>query len=318
MHAGTFHRGLLHPRHWLSWLSLIPLYLFTCLPVALRRRLMAPLGRKSLFNSAKRLRVVKANLRICLAELSDAEREALLQRYAAYAGFAIGEMAWMWFRSLKRIKRRTRMENLHHLQAAQQSGRPLIFLVPHMFWLEYGAFAIGQELPIAGIFNTFKNPVLDWLVGYKRAQLSEYPIRRQSGSTIQQVIERANQGLGIHHLMDEDLGVKNSVFAPYFGEDKATLANLSEILQATQALVVPLSTRYEAAEDRFVVHVGEALDWSAIATDAVAVATEVNRAYEAMVRLSPDQYMWNLRYFRSRPPGDPRDFYHPDFEFPAP
>lgn len=315
MHAGTFHKGLLHPKHWLTWLVLILVWLFTCLPVSLRRGIMYPVGRKSLFASKGRERAVKANLNICFPNLNHAEKQAMLMQHANYSGFAISEIAWMWFRSLKRIQQRTRIEGIEHLHKAKADNRPVIYLIPHMFWLEYGAFALGQEYPIAGIFNTFKNPVLDWLVGMKRAQLSKNPIRRQSGGTISQVIGLVNDGVAVHHLMDEDLGAKRSVFAPYFGTPKATLANMAEIIQQTQAIVLPCTTRYEIGEDKMVINIDAALDWNEYADDPVAIAEQVNLAYEKMVRISPEQYMWNLRYFRNRPEGDDREFYKGDIKW---
>lgn len=315
MDAGTFHKSLLHPKHWPTWLALVFVWLITCLPVPLRRRTMAWAGKKSILNNKRRLRIIKSNIEICFPELPPKDKHKMLMQHASYAGFAISEIAWMWFRSLKRIKQRTRIEGIEHLHKAKADKRPIIYLIPHMFWLEYGAFALGQEYPIAGIFNTFKNPVLDWLVGMKRAQLSKNPIRRQSGGTTAQVIRLVNEGVAVHHLMDEDLGAKHSVFAPYFGTPKATLANMAKIIQQTQALVLPCTTRYEAAEDKMVINIGIGLNWSAHADNPIAIAEQVNLAYEAMVRISPEQYMWNLRYFRSRPENDNHKLYRSNIKW---
>ena len=314
MYAGTFHKGLLHPKHWLTWLVLILIWLLTYLPANLRRTIMYPIGRKSLFASKGREHAVKANLNICFPNLSSTEKQAMLIQHANYSGFAISEMAWIWFRSLKRIKQRTYIEGIEHLHQAKANNRPIIYLTPHMLSLEYGLFALGQEYPIATIFNTFKNPVLDWLVGMKRAQLSTNCIRRQSGSTIAQAISLINNGVALYHLMDEDLGTKHSVFAPYFGTPKATLANMAEIIQQTQALILPCTTYYEADKDKMIVHIGNPLDWRNYSHNPITIAEQVNLAYEKMVRINPEQYMWNLRYFRNRPKNDKRKFYSENIE----
>lgn len=324
MEADQFHRGLLHPKYWLTWLGVGLIGLFSCLPASWRRAALAPVGRKAIFSSKGRLRAVKANINLCFPDLSKDEKQAMLLRHAEHAGFALGEVAWAWFRSLKRIKQRTIIEGIEHLRKAEASGRPIILLVPHMLYLDYVVMSITHETPCAGIFNTFKNPVVDWLVALKRggsarhsATLHKDPtidnrltlIRRQDGGTIEQIISRAKQGFAIVHLMDEDLGADRSVFAPLFGIEKATLANMSHILQETQALVLPLTLRYEKDSNQYRLHMDEALDLKDCYADKVAISTAINQAYEKLIRFAPDQYMWNLRIFRSRPEGDTRSFY---------
>lgn len=328
--ADQFHAGLLHPRYWPTWLGVGVIGLFTCLPASWRRKVLAPIGRKAIFSSKGRLRAVKTNINLCFPELSADQKQAMLMAHAEYAGFALGELAWPWFRSLKRTKRRTRVEGLEKLRAAQAPERPIILLLPHMLFLDYAVMSITHEIPCAGIFNTFKNPVIDWLVALRRGGAARYSatlhpdtsidnslslIRRQSGSTIQQIISRAKKGFAVIHLMDEDLGGKNAVFAPLFGHQKATLGNMSTILKRTDALVVPLTVVYETSSDQYVLHLDDAMDLRDCVSDRVAVSTAINQAYEKMILRAPEQYMWNLRIFRNRPEGDERVFYKNDVDW---
>lgn len=305
----AFHAGLLHPKYWLVWFSLFILCVYTYIPVRIRRAVMGWVGLRSLALSKGRARAVKANLSLCFPEASIEQREQWMRAYAKNAGFAAGEMAWIWFRSLKTIKARTVVEGESYLEQAKATHRPIIFLAPHTLFLEYGAFCVAQDVPCAGIFNTFKNPVVNWLVLRRRQKLTDHIIPRQSGKTIQTMIDLAKQNFAIYHLMDEDLGVKRSVFAPLFGTQKATLANMANIIQQTQALVVPCSTRYEKTTDKMVVTLDAPIDLTPIQDDAVAVATRINMAYEVMIRRCREEYMWSLRLFRNRPEGDSREFY---------
>lgn len=330
MEADKFHNGLLHPKYWPTWLGVGLIGLFSCLPAAWRRAALAPVGRKAIFSSKGRLRAVKANINLCFPELNQAEKQAMLLRHAEHAGFALGEIAWAWFRPLKRIKRRTDIEGIEHLRNAEASGRPIILMVPHMLYLDYVVMSITHETPCAGIFNSFKNPVIDWLVALKRGGSARHSatlhkdqtldnrltlIRRQDGGTVEQIIARAKQGFAIVHLMDEDLGAKRSVFAPMFGIEKASLANTSHILKKTNALVLPLTVRYDKASNKYLLHMDEALDLQHCYEDKVAVSTAINKAYEKLISFAPDQYMWNLRIFRNRPEGDNRKFYKGDVDW---
>jgi KDO2-lipid IV(A) lauroyltransferase len=40
--------------------------------------------------------------------------------------------------------------------------------------------------------------------------------------------------------------------------------------------------------------------------DAVEDARRMNEAVEALVRFAPENYMWTLKRFRTRPPGEPK------------
>lgn len=305
----TFHAGLLHPKHWLAWALLGVVFLITCLPVRVRYALFSRIGVMAYQRSAKRQNTVSTNLKICFPNLSDLQAQALARSYAGYSGFAMAEMAWIWFRSLKRIKARTEIIGQAHLAQALKSKRPIMFLVPHTLFLEYGAFCVAQETSCAGIFNTFDNPVVDWLVLRQRKKLTQHIIRRQSGNTIDRIIALGKQGVSMFHLLDEDLGAKRSVFVPLFGTPKATLANIGHIVSETQAIVLPCATHYDKKQDKMVVTLGEALDLFSVQHDPVAVATRVNQAYEIMISRHPAQYMWNLKLFRHRPEGDEHSFY---------
>lgn len=307
--SNSFRLSLLHPKYILTWLVLCLVYLYTYVPVGIRRWLTGYFGMLSLRLSKSRERAVKANLSLCFPDLSIEQRTRLMNTYAKNAGFAVGEMAWIWFRSLKTIKARTQLVGAEHVNTAQATGRPIIFLVPHSLFLEYGAFRIGQTLHCAGIFNTFKNPVVDWLVLRRRQKLTQHVIRRSSGQTIERLINLVEQGVSGFHLMDEDLGFKRSVFAPLFGEPKATLSNMADMIQRTQAMVIPCSTHYDASVDKMVVTLDVPMDLTPIQNDPVAVATRINSAYEVMIRRCKEDYMWSLRLFRHRPEGDTREFY---------
>lgn len=315
MQVGQFDYQLLKPKFWLAWLALGLLYLFSCLPVKWRWRIMGYVGKKSLYGNQRRLNSVHANINLCFPEWSVAQKQQLLAQYWQSAGFGVGEMAWLWFRSKKAIKARTVIEGKAHLSAAQKTGRTIIFLVPHMMFLEYAAYALAYHLKVGAIFNTFKHPLIDWLVARKRRQFSDMPIRRQSGNTLQQLIDASGDGWNIYHLADEDLGIERSVFAPLFGTPKATLANLGKLIGATNGLIVPCHAQYRHSDDKIVVHLAAPLDLTPICADAVATATAVNQAYERMIRANPGEFMWNLHYFRTRPEGDARRMYDSFVDF---
>lgn len=59
------------------------------------------------------------------------------------------------------------------------------------------------------------------------------------------MIRGLREGKSLCYLSDEDLGHEGSVFAPFFGNSKATLAMLPRIARATDAVVIPMTTYYD-------------------------------------------------------------------------
>lgn len=304
---GKFTYSLLRPKYWLAWIALFILWLFSFVPFKLKQRLLNRIGKKNYAKNPRRQTAVHANLNLCYPHLNKAEKQQIVDAYQQHAAWALADMSWIWFRSIKQVCARTRIINAQFLPADKST--PIIFLCPHMLWLEYAVLSLADRYPMAGIFNTFPHPVLDWAVNRKRAQMKPRAIRRQSGKTIDQLVNAVKDGFSVFHLMDEDYGAKRSVFAPFFGVPKATLANIGDLIQRSNALLIPVCPMYCANSNMIDVKIYPPLDLRQHSADALYLAQQVNQAYETMIKECPAQYMWSLLYFKSSPPGNKRDIY---------
>jgi KDO2-lipid IV(A) lauroyltransferase len=108
----------------------------------------------------------------------------------------------------------------------------------------------------------------------------------------------------VWYAPDVDAGSKRSVFAPFFGVPAASLTATSRLATVSGAPVVPCFYFRRADGSGYDIEVGPALD--RFPSDEVMDDTaRINRLIEAAVRRVPEQYFWQHRRFKSRPPGEP-------------
>lgn len=303
MERARFRAAFLHPRFWPLWLGLGLLWLVVQLPygalLALGRLLGAVMYRVS------RRRVVAArNLELCLPERSAAERDRLLRENFASSGIAFFEMAMSWWWPRERLARLAHIEGLEHLQAAQREGHGVILMALHFTTLEIGAALLGQRHTIDGMYREHKNALFDYVQrrGRERHNLDSTAIEREDVRTMLKVLR---QGRAIWYAPDQDYGRKQSLFAPLFGIEAATVTATSKFARLGRALVVPFTQERlaDGSGYRLVVHPPLA-DFPGESEEADCL--RINQWVEQAVRACPEQYLWAHRRFKTRPEGAPK------------
>jgi lauroyl-KDO2-lipid IV(A) myristoyltransferase len=105
------------------------------------------------------------------------------------------------------------------------------------------------------------------------------------------------------YLADEDLGVDNALFVPFFGVQKATISVLGRLAQSCDAVVLPCVSCYEAESRRYLVTLLPKIEGLPSGDDE-RDSLRMNKAIETAIKQCPIQYLWTLRYFQTRPPGE--------------
>lgn len=293
-------RALLHPRHWPTWLALGLLSAGLLLPRRVRDGLAARAGDRRYRRNAKARETVALNLAWCFPELDEAERRALAREHFRAWARAVADqpIAW-WDRRRRAVERHCDVSGIEHIEAAQAADRPMILLMPHVAALEFAGMALSPHIEMATIANRMRDPVVQWVVNRSRARHGQVWLREAG---IRPVVRALRAGTSFYYMPDEDRGLRDAVFAPFFGAEKATLATLGRLAQLAGAAVLPMMVCYDPQRRRYAVEVRAPLaDFPS--GDAVADATAMNRALEESIRRCPAQYLWNQRLFRTRPDG---------------
>ncbi len=298
--AGAPPRALLHPRHWPSWLALGLLSLGLLLPRGVRDAIARRVGDRQYRRNRRRRETVELNLDCCFPDWSRAERGHVARaHFRAWARAMADQPAAWWDRRGRVPARLCRVAGLEHLQAARAEGRAVILLCPHVTAVEFGGLALTLHASMSTMANRLRDPVLQWVVHLARARHGPVFLREHG---IRPVVRALRAGTVFYYMPDEDLGPRNSVFAPFFGMQKATLTSLGRLARLSQARVVPMMAWYDDGGRRYEVELRAPLaDFPS--GDERADATAMNRALETSIRRAPEQYLWNQRLFHSRPDG---------------
>jgi lauroyl-KDO2-lipid IV(A) myristoyltransferase len=146
-----------------------------------------------------------------------------------------------------------------------------------------------------------RNPVINWMVAKGRLRFGKKLFTRADG--LRPLIREVRAGHVMGYFADEDLGEKNSVFASFYGVQKATIPVLGRLAKACNAVVLPCVCCYEEESGHYMIKLLPKIEGLS-ASDDVQDSESMNRAIEQAIDFCPVQYMWTLRYFKTRPKGE--------------
>ena len=299
-----FQKPFLHPRYWPSWLGLGLMRLSVYLPVRLQMlsgRLIAwvitPL-------TASRRRVAQRNLALCFPELTEQQREDLLDENMRTMGMLLLETALSWWASDRSLAKRVRYECLEHLEAGLAKGKGVILLTGHFTSMELGGRLIMLKKPCYVMFRELKNPLFNAVMVQARTYHSEGIVLQEDPRAMVRALRKNKI---VWYAPDQDYGRKLSIFAKFFGNTAATVPATARIAKMSGAAVVPFVPRREQ-DGTYTLTLSPTLE-NFPTGDDVADAQRINDLIEKEVRQSPEQYYWVHRRFKTQPEGKKGSLY---------
>ncbi|WP_394130018.1 lauroyl-Kdo(2)-lipid IV(A) myristoyltransferase [Shewanella maritima] len=292
-----FKKQLLHPKHWGTWLVVGLLFIFGLMPAWLRDPIARALSWIVLKIAKKPLHVAKVNISHCFPDKSSEQVEELLRDNVDNFVIALLSQAELAIRSNAHIKRRVQLHGFEHVQAAREAGQPIIFIMPHVWPIDYAGLRLNIEIPMVTMAKAHKNELFNWFSNRLRSSQGGRVYMREAG--IRSLISELKQDNSFFYLPDEDLGREQSVFAPFLGTEKATLPVVGRLAQAGNAQVLPVSIGYDQAKQHFNLTVLPAVDPDSM-KGKENEALALNKIVEQVILAYPEQYMWFLRLLRTR------------------
>ena len=285
-------------------LGLALIRLLHLLPLAALARVGAALGTLLYALARARRNVVLINLRLCFPERSDEERQRLARAHFRAFGRSLLEHGILWWGSKADVQALVRVEGLEHWRGV--TDRPVILLAPHFIGLDMGGIRLAAEFRLNSVYSRQKSAAADEIFIHGRTRFGQTTLfARQDG--IRPMIKSLKSGEPFYYLPDMDLGARDSVFAPFFGVEAATITGLSRISALAGAAIVPCVTRQLPGSSGYVVTLYPA--WHAFPSgDVAADARRMNAFIEERVREMPEQYYWLHKRFKTRPEGAPNPY----------
>lgn len=305
MERYRFRLSLLRPRYWLTWFGMVVYFIFTLLPMSVIDRVGCWLGDIAAGKNKKRFNIVKTNLSLCFPEKDQDEIEQMAYDHFQAQFRSLIHYFILWWRPVSSVRKRIRTEGFEQISQYQQQGKNVIVLLAHNVGLEFAVAAISMDRPTSGPFKPMRNEVINWIVANGRGRFGKHlggqMFTREDG--LKPLIRQTRKGQVLVYLADEDLGEKNSIFVPFFGVQKATIPVLGRLAKSCDAIVLPCACCYDTEARCYSVKLLPMVEGLPSGDDEQD-SLNMNRAIEAAINQCPIQYLWTLRYFQTRPPGE--------------
>ncbi len=298
-----FQKHFLKPRFWGVWGALAVALPFSLLPLKFHRGLARRAARFILTKrkDSKAAVSLKVNLDTAFADKSDSEKMAIAEQCLTTAGTFLMRFPRLSLRSRKYLDKNTEIIGLEHLETLKNQGEKIILLAPHTWSIDVlPVLLASRDLPVAAMVKKQKNPVTDWLMNRQRLQYGGRIHERSDG--IKHFLKSVKEGFLGYYLPDQDHGRDSSIFVDFFGNPKATLPGIGKLTKISKGYIVPTFTCFDADSGKFIVHIFP--PWEGYPTgDDHVDARAMNAFIEQQVAQHPEQYMWNLQFFKTRQDG---------------
>jgi len=287
----------IHPKFFPTWILILLMRIGALIPFSIQVIIGKVIG-KAIYPFLPRLRsIAYSNISHCFPEKKQSQVNTLVKRHFEAVGISLFETANAYYASDKKINKLLIIKNNHFFTDALKQQGGIILLCAHFMPLMLGSRALLLNHTIANIYRPQNNKLFDQAMvkGYKK----HGAVMIKSTDT-RSIIKAINNSLPIWYAPDQDLGQKNSVFAPLFGIQTATASATSRLAKNNSTRVIPYSfirtsEGYEMSFEKPLLNFPS--------NDPIVDATTTNMILEKQINKSPEQYLWIHRRFKTRPEG---------------
>ncbi|MYM88492.1 lipid A biosynthesis acyltransferase [Rugamonas sp. FT82W] len=248
-----------------------------------------------------RRHITLTNLRLCMPELSEAERTAIGRRHFQAYSRSVWERGILWWASEERLRRLIKVEP-GPVPVEEMTSKPTILLCPHFVCLDVAGASIAMVASASSMYVQQKNAAFDQVLRAGRARFKPVKLfTRQDG--IKPILRALRDKLPYFMLPDMDFGEKDAEFVPFFGIEAATLTATARIAATTGAQVMPVIATFLPGYQGWRVKFYPVWD-NYPGPDMVAATRRMNEFIEERVREAPAEYFWTHKRFKTRPNGE--------------
>ena len=253
-----------------------------------------------------RRRDVDRHLRLAFPERSPGWRRQVARAcYRHFGREAVATLrAGAW--TVERLRARARLVGFEPFRADAASGGGVLLLTAHLGTWELGGAAIAAHgVPLEVVGKGARDPVFQEQLFRMRERLGMRVI--EMGDAPREVLRALRRGRPAALLWDQNAH-RGGIFVPFFGRAAAT-ARGPALFAARAGVPVyfAVAIRDAGAESRYTVTF-ERLPFTPSGNadeDATALAAAYAAALERAVRSAPEQYFWQHRRWKTRPPEEP-------------
>ncbi len=287
-----------HPKYFPTWILVLLMRLSVFLPFSTQVFLGTIIG-KFLYPIMSELRkVAYTNISNCFPEKRQSQVTTMVKRNFEAVGISFFETANAYYASDNKIKKTLTIENEYLFINALKKECGIILLCSHFMPLMLGSRAILIKHKIANVYRPQNNKLFDQIMvnGYQK----NGAVMIKNTDT-RSIVKALSNDLPIWYAPDQDLGNKNSIFAPFFDIQTATASATARLAKNNNTRVIPYS--FVRTNQGYKMTFQEPLD-NYPSGDALNDAQRTNQILEKQILNNPEQYLWIHRRFKTRPEGE--------------
>lgn len=296
--------SFLLPTYWLTWLSIIILYLISWLPYRLQLWLGRGLGQIIKLLAPKRYQVAKRNLALSFPDYSEQQRAAILAKNIDNAGMAVLETSMGWWWPTWRVAKMGEFEGYEHVEAILAKGKGVLVYAIHNMNLEFSCRVAGLKYPSVAFYRKHNNKLMEYMQYHGRNRSNKYMINKRD---VRGLINALNDGEVCFYLPDQDYGKNKCEFAPLFAVPQVATTTGS-LLFASQANCETLFLASLRTDTGYKIKIFPGLENFPSGDDNDDV-TRMNKMIEKMILIAPEQYLWMHKRFKTRPNSEDPSLY---------
>ena len=203
------------------------------------------------------------------------------------------------------IARMVPVEGLDHFRKEYEKGKGVILLTGHIGNWEYSLRRIALEAPgkVHPVIRRIKDPVVHAFVDdHRRHYAKGESILADLG--VKPLVRALSRGEVLIVLLDQNAGPGEGVYVPFFGRLACTYSSLARLSLMMDLPVIPAaSIRQPDGSFQGTIRPPIPPMREVPSEEAVfRMTTLYTEALEALVRPTPEQWIWMHRRWKTRPP----------------
>jgi KDO2-lipid IV(A) lauroyltransferase len=301
-----FKISFLLPKYWLTWFGVIVLYTISWLPYKLQLMLGRMLGRLLYKIGSSRKTVAMKNLQLCFPEMSPQERTRILKKNFENTGIALFETGMGWWWPDWRVRRKTKIVGLEHLEKAHREGKGVLLLTMHYLSVEINCRGMGTGHPTVVFYRPHNNQLMEFFQFRGRGRSNKYMLGKRDVKGLMKALRDKEVCI---YLPDQDYGRNRSLFVPFFAVPNAatTTGTLIFARQKNVQSHILIPTRNDDGSG-YTLEIKPMMENFPTDNDEADVI-RINQELEKAIMFKPEQYMWLHRRFKTRPNEDDPSLY---------
>lgn len=233
-------------------------------------------------------------------EFSKEETENLARRVFENLGMVLFETAWSLRRSEKKLSPYFRIIGAENIHYAYREGKGVLALTAHFGnWELLTPVASLLRHPLRIVYRPLDFVPLERFICGIRTRFGGEQIPKKKA--FRRVLKSLSQKQMVALLMDQNVAVREGVFADFFGHPACTNKGMALLAMKTKAPVVPVFLRRDAKG--FCAHFLPPLPLMESGDkikDLEMNTQQYNRVIESFVRRYPEQWFWVHRRWNTK------------------